>query len=73
MVGFVNEGRPVDFGPEGLRRVLDDWLDACAGNTCSAWSRNGFSWIHRWSRTKGLAPMGEPDPPPGVSAAYSAR
>ena len=25
--------------------------------------RNGFSWIHRWSRTKGMKPKGEPDPP----------
>ena len=30
--------------------------------------RNGFSWIHRWSRTKGLKPKGEPDPPSWVSA-----
>ena len=21
---------------------------------------NGFSWIHRWSRTKGMPPKGEP-------------
>ena len=25
--------------------------------------RNGFSWIHRWSRTKGMPNKGEPDPP----------
>lgn len=30
VIGFVNEGRQVDFGPEGLRRVLDVWLDAGA-------------------------------------------
>ncbi len=23
----------------------------------------GFSWIHRWSRTMGMAPLGEPDEP----------
>ena len=23
--------------------------------------RNGFSWIHRWSRTRGLPPRGEPE------------
>jgi peptidoglycan/xylan/chitin deacetylase (PgdA/CDA1 family) len=23
--------------------------------------RNGFSWIHRWSRTKGMPPRGEPE------------
>jgi peptidoglycan/xylan/chitin deacetylase (PgdA/CDA1 family) len=30
VIGFVNEGRQVDFGPEGLREVLDVWLDAGA-------------------------------------------
>jgi peptidoglycan-N-acetylglucosamine deacetylase len=30
VTGFVNEGRTVDFGPEGLRQVLDVWLDAGA-------------------------------------------
>ena len=28
--------------------------------------RNGFSWIHRWSRTKGMKPKGEPEPPEWV-------
>jgi peptidoglycan-N-acetylglucosamine deacetylase len=31
--------------------------------------RGGFSWIHRWSRTKGLPPKGEPDPPAWVQQA----
>ena len=30
VTGFVNEGRDVDFGAEGLREVLDLWLDAGA-------------------------------------------
>src|SRR5205823_10509166 len=30
LIGFVNEGRPVDFGPKGLRQILDLWLDAGA-------------------------------------------
>ena len=30
VIGFVNEGRPVEFGPEGLRQILDVWLDAGA-------------------------------------------
>ena len=30
VTGFVNEGRPVDFGPEGVREVLELWLDAGA-------------------------------------------
>ena len=35
--------------------------------------RGGFSWIHRWSKTKGLAAKGEPDPPAWVAAAFGAR
>jgi peptidoglycan-N-acetylglucosamine deacetylase len=27
ITGFVNEGRKVAFGPEGLRQILDLWLD----------------------------------------------
>lgn len=33
----------------------------------------GFSWIHRWSKTKGMPPKGEPEPPAWVSAAYASR
>jgi peptidoglycan-N-acetylglucosamine deacetylase len=32
----------------------------------------GFSWIHRWTRTKGLPITPEPDPPAWVTEAYSA-
>jgi peptidoglycan/xylan/chitin deacetylase (PgdA/CDA1 family) len=32
--------------------------------------RGGFSWIHRWSRTKGMKASGEPDPPSWVLEAY---
>jgi len=35
--------------------------------------RGGFSWIHRWSKTKGLPAKGEPDPPAWVTAAFDAR
>jgi peptidoglycan/xylan/chitin deacetylase (PgdA/CDA1 family) len=35
--------------------------------------RNGFSWIHRWSKTKGMAPKGEPDPPEWVMRAFEDR
>jgi peptidoglycan/xylan/chitin deacetylase (PgdA/CDA1 family) len=34
--------------------------------------RGGFSWIHRWSRSKGMAPKGEPDPPEWVMKAFAA-
>ncbi len=35
--------------------------------------RSGFSWIHRWSMTKGMTPKGEPDPPAWVQDARAAR
>lgn len=34
--------------------------------------RNGFSWIHRWSKTKGMAAKGEPDPPEWVAKVFDA-
>lgn len=34
---------------------------------------NGFSWIHRWTRTKGMKTTPEPEPPAWVSAAYAAQ
>ncbi len=33
----------------------------------------GFSWIHRWSKTKGMPAKGEPEAPSWVSKAYEAR
>lgn len=33
--------------------------------------RGGFSWIHRWTLTKGLRTTPEPEPPDWVKAAYS--
>jgi len=33
--------------------------------------RGGFSWIHRWSQTRGMPNKGEPDPPVWVEKAYS--
>ncbi len=30
----------------------------------------GFSWIHRWSRTMGLPPKGEPDEPGWIAESY---
>jgi hypothetical protein len=33
--------------------------------------RGGFSWIHRWSMSKGMAAKGEPDPPEWVGKAYA--
>lgn len=34
--------------------------------------RKGFSWLHRWSNTKGRAPKDEPDPPDWVTKAFEA-
>jgi peptidoglycan/xylan/chitin deacetylase (PgdA/CDA1 family) len=34
--------------------------------------RGGFSWIHRWSKTKGMAPKGEPEPAAWVAEATAA-
>ncbi|HYP05187.1 MAG TPA: polysaccharide deacetylase family protein [Bryobacteraceae bacterium] len=34
---------------------------------------SGFSWIHRWSRTKGMAPKAEPDEPAWILEAYNKR
>ena len=33
----------------------------------------GFSWIHRWSKTMGMTPKGEPEAPEWVGKAWSAR
>jgi len=35
--------------------------------------RGGFSWIHRWSKTMGMSPKGEPDPPAWVRDALATR
>jgi peptidoglycan/xylan/chitin deacetylase (PgdA/CDA1 family) len=35
--------------------------------------RSGFSWIHRWSMTKGMRNKGEPDPPAWVTSAFGLR
>jgi len=32
--------------------------------------KNGFSWIHRWSKTKGMPGKGEPDPPEWVTKSW---
>ncbi len=33
--------------------------------------RGGFSWIHRWSKTKGMPPKGEPDEPEWIQAEFN--
>jgi peptidoglycan/xylan/chitin deacetylase (PgdA/CDA1 family) len=35
--------------------------------------QGGFSWIHRWSMSKGMASKGEPDPAKWVQKAFEAR
>ena len=53
------------------RQTLDTALADPAYRSADDYAgRNGFSWIHRWSRTKGMAPKGEPDPPQWVTKAF---
>ena len=35
--------------------------------------RGGFSWIHRWSKTKGMTPKGEPNEPEWIAEEYQKR
>jgi peptidoglycan/xylan/chitin deacetylase (PgdA/CDA1 family) len=50
---------------------LDDALkDPAYGLPDEYFGTGGFSWIHRWSRTKGMPPKGEPDEPAWISEAY---
>jgi peptidoglycan-N-acetylglucosamine deacetylase len=35
--------------------------------------KGGFSWIHRWSQTKGLPARAEPEPPAWVTKAFEER
>ena len=51
-----------------LRQALADPAYALPENYTG---RGGFSWIHRWSQTKGMPNKGEPDPPAWVEKGYS--
>jgi len=51
-----------------LRQALED---PAYSQPESYVGRGGFSWIHRWSQTKGLPNKGEPDPPAWVEKAYA--
>jgi hypothetical protein len=80
VTGFVNEGRQMPdllamFRRRGYRFVsLDQALADDAYRLPEGYAGpGGFSWIHRWSRTKGMAPKGEPDPPMWVQDAWAAR
>ena len=53
-----------------LRQALMDPAYALPENYIG---RGGFSWIHRWSQTKGMPGRGEPDPAGWVQEAYSDR
>jgi peptidoglycan/xylan/chitin deacetylase (PgdA/CDA1 family) len=63
------------FGRRGYRFVsLDQALADDAYRLPDAYvGRGGFSWIHRWSITKGMVPKGEPDPPKWVEDGWAAR
>ena len=51
-----------------LREALNDPAYSLSENYVG---RGGFSWIHRWSQTKGMPNKGEPDPPAWVEKGYS--
>jgi hypothetical protein len=72
LIGFVNAGRAEALGDAGLQEILKIWLDhgATLGNHTydeayrlpdAYYGTGGFSWIHRWSKTKGIPPKGEPE------------
>jgi hypothetical protein len=52
-----------------LSRALDDEAYRLPENYAGT---GGFSWIHRWSKTKGMPPKGEPDPPKWVEDGMAA-
>ena len=37
------------------------------------YGKGGFSWLHRWSKTKGMPPKAEPDEPAWLLELYKAR
>jgi peptidoglycan-N-acetylglucosamine deacetylase len=47
--------------------------DGAYGLPDEYYGTGGFSWIHRWSKTKGMAPKGEPDEPAWIVEAYKKR
>ena len=49
--------------------LADDAYTLADGYT----GRGGFSWIHRWSRTKGMPAKGEPEPAAWVTEGFAAR
>lgn len=63
------------FRRRGYRFVtLDDALaDAAYGLPEEYVGPGGFSWIHRWSKTRRMPGKGEPDPPAWVTSAFGAR
>jgi peptidoglycan-N-acetylglucosamine deacetylase len=63
------------FRRRGYRFVtLDEALADAAYRTEDHYAgRGGFSWIHRWSMTKGMPNRGEPDPPAWVTTARGVR
>jgi peptidoglycan-N-acetylglucosamine deacetylase len=58
------------YGFVSLDQALADPAYAMADGYAG---RGGFSWIHRWSQTRGLPPKGEPEPPPWLQEAMASR
>jgi hypothetical protein len=53
-----------------LERALEDEAYSLPDNYLGP---SGFSWIHRWSMTKGMKPKGEPDEPAWILELYKSR
>jgi peptidoglycan/xylan/chitin deacetylase (PgdA/CDA1 family) len=68
VIGFVNEGRSVDFGSTGLREILDIWLDAGADLGNHSYSHLNINRISLDEYTADIT-KGEPL----IRAALSAR
>jgi len=68
LIGFVNEGRQVDFGPDGLRKILDLWLDAGADLGNHSYSHLNINNVPLEQYTADIV-KGEP----GLRAALAAR
>jgi peptidoglycan-N-acetylglucosamine deacetylase len=60
------------FRARGYRFItLDQALRDKAYQTPETYvGKNGISWLHRWSKTKGMPEKSEPDPPAWVPNPY---
>ena len=70
LAGCKRAEAPRQFSQAALDQALADPAYALPENYVG---RGGFSWIHRWSRAKGMPNKGEPDPPAWVTEGFAKR